>query len=91
MLLNGFPKTALEICRIALRLFKGKFLRFMSGWKDQGQDRKGALKPEDSNVNFAVPSRQCFEESYLDKKLRVVPVYLNIKLVHEDDTAIEDI
>ncbi|KAH3780401.1 hypothetical protein DPMN_158215 [Dreissena polymorpha] len=42
----------------------------MSGWKNQGQARQGAFKPEDSSINFAVPSRSCLEESFLAQKIK---------------------
>ncbi len=46
-----------------LRLFHGKFLRFMSGPKGsghitEGMGTHGALSPQMSKVNFIVPSRQ---------------------------------
>ena len=49
--------------RTGLQLFKGKFLRFMSGLKNEGQvvsksTTRGNYSPLDSQINFAVPSRE---------------------------------
>ncbi|VDI01697.1 Hypothetical predicted protein [Mytilus galloprovincialis] len=48
--------------RVGLKLFKGKFVRFMSGIKNKGQlDIKGKYNPSDSKINFAVPNRQVLD------------------------------
>ena len=52
------------------KLFKGKFLRFMSGIKNLGQNAKVLTKPENSCINFAVPSRQCLEDTFMSEKLQ---------------------
>ena len=43
-----------QFWRIGYKLFKGKFLRFMGGLKNQGQCGKGYERPSDSLINFAV-------------------------------------
>ena len=75
---------------IGLKLFKGKFLRYMSGWKNQGQNAKGITKPEHSCINFAVPSRQCLEDSNISDKLKnVQPGILDdmFKLISNSDST----
>jgi hypothetical protein len=52
--------------RVGMKLFKGKFLRFMSGLKNKGQVSNyiydlGICRSSDSKVNFAVPSRQILD------------------------------
>ncbi|KAK7507914.1 hypothetical protein BaRGS_00000879 [Batillaria attramentaria] len=51
-----------QFWRTGFRLFKGRFLRFMSGWKNQGQGR-GKTSPEMSAVNFAVPDPVTLQDS----------------------------
>ncbi|CAG2201473.1 unnamed protein product [Mytilus edulis] len=46
-----------QFWREGLKLFKGRFLRFMSGMKNQGQDIQRHFNPEDSAINFAVPDQ----------------------------------
>ena len=50
--------------RVGLKLFKGKFLRFMSGMKNSGQDIAGqtSYKASESYVNFAVPDRKILDK-----------------------------
>ena len=53
----------LQFWRIGYKLFKGKFLRFMSGPKSCGHivgdtESRGKFSPEESQVNFIVPSFQ---------------------------------
>lgn len=55
-----YPET-LQFWRIGQKLFHGRFLRCMSGPKNQGQILQGATyrglyDPQESTVNFAVPS-----------------------------------
>ena len=50
-----------------MKLFKGKFLRFMSGLKNAGQEDKesrysGNYSPMESQVNFAVPKRTVLDK-----------------------------
>lgn len=77
-----------QFWRIGLKLFKGKFLRFMGGWKNQGQNANGCTKPEDSVINFAVPHRNSLEDTGLGAKLKYVkPAILQemIELVSNSD------
>ena len=53
--------------RVGLKLFKGKFLRFMSGMKNRGQQDidetvQNTYKPSESLVNFAVPDRKILDK-----------------------------
>ena len=53
--------------RVGLKLFKGKFLRFMSGMKNRGQQDidvtvQNTYKPSESLVNFAVPDRKVLDK-----------------------------
>jgi hypothetical protein len=53
--------------RVGMKLFKGKFLSFMSGLKNKGQASNsiydpGKCRSSDSKINFAVPSRQILDE-----------------------------
>ena len=53
--------------RIGLKLFKGRFIRFMGGLKNIGQGEtdgvnQGLYQPSESKINFAVPSRQVLDE-----------------------------
>ena len=55
------PET-FKFWQIGYRIFHGKFLRFMSGLRSSGQvldssSEKGLFDPAESNINFAVPSR----------------------------------
>ena len=60
-----YPESSKLFWRVGYKLFHGGFIRFMSGGKSEGQlveqadDEHGStsneLKPDDSNVNFAVP------------------------------------
>ncbi|XP_060589874.1 uncharacterized protein LOC132745056 [Ruditapes philippinarum] len=70
---------------IGLKLFKGKFLRFMSGWKNQGQSNHN---PSESSINFAVPSRGYLENSFMSDKFKnMQPGILHdmINLISESD------
>ena len=75
--------------KIGMKLFKGKFLRFMSGMKSKGQciNTCESFDPALSSINFAVPNRNCLEDSNVSKELRDVKpgILLDmIKLVHDD-------
>ena len=62
----------------------------MSGMKNLGQNAKGLTKPENSCINFAVPSRQCLEDTFMSEKLQnIKPGILEhmIHLVSKDDIA----
>ena len=77
--------------RIGLKLFKGRFLRFMSGWKNQGQELKGDIRPADSVINFAVPSLSCLQESNLAEKLKQSRPGMfedMIELIKKDDVSL---
>ena len=55
-----YPETV-QFWRIGQKLFHGRFLRFMSGPKNQGQivqgsTYRGVYDTKESNINFAVPS-----------------------------------
>ena len=57
-----FPETV-KFWQIGHRLFHGKFLRFMSGLRNtgnilDGSSERGRIEPLNSQINFAVPSRQ---------------------------------
>ena len=69
-----FQKETLRFWEVGYRLFRGKFLRFMSGPRGLGQvisggKSKGQCTPGDSLINFAVPSQQTLSNKSLD------PVY----------------
>ena len=56
-----------RFCRVGLKLFKGKLLRFMSGMKNCGQQDidetvQNTYKPSESLVNFAVPERKILDK-----------------------------
>ena len=56
-----------QFWRVGMKLFKGKFMRFMSGLKNAGQEESelgfsGNYNPMDSKVNFAVPSRRILDK-----------------------------
>lgn len=62
-----YSEDVRKFWRVGLKLFKGKFIRFMSGLKNSGQlyddiDKRGLFKPSDSKINFAVPSRSILEK-----------------------------
>ena len=53
--------------RLGLKLFKGRFLKFMGGLKNTGQSKMkgvihGSYAPSESKNNFAVPSRRVLDE-----------------------------
>jgi hypothetical protein len=53
--------------RTGHKLFKGKFLRFMSGMKstgslNEGVSERGMYDPQQSEINFTVPSRSVLEK-----------------------------
>lgn len=80
-----FPET-LQFWQIGLCLFHGKFIRFMSGTKNQGQilnqtSEKGYFDPACSFIPFAVPS-----QTTLHKSLSNNPQYLpgiNLDLIEQ--------
>jgi len=80
-----FPET-LQFWQIGLRLFHGKFIRFMSGTKNQGQildqtSEKGYFDPACSFINFAVPSQTTLHTSFSNN-----PQYLpgiNLDLIEQ--------
>ncbi len=54
--------------RTGYKLFKGKFLKFMGGFKNigniiAGQCKRGIYNPMESRINFAVPSLEFLNES----------------------------
>ena len=61
----------LQFWKIGQRLFHSRFLRFMSGPKNQGQvcsgfTNRGEYEPEHSTINFAVPSLKVLNKSDTD-------------------------
>ena len=61
-----YSEDTKKFWRVGLKLFRGKFLRFMSGMKNKGQltgetYSSGVYKPSDSQVNFAVPNRSVLD------------------------------
>ncbi|XP_053404619.1 uncharacterized protein LOC128558653 [Mercenaria mercenaria] len=72
-----FQSETLKFWEVGYRLFKGKFLRFMSGPRSTGQvvsgeQSKGYCSSIESNVNFAVPSLSVLNQESLD------PIYPGI-------------
>lgn len=58
-----YPAESMEFWKIMYRLFHGKALRFMSGIKSYGHASKGEenighYDPQNTHINFAVPSIQ---------------------------------
>ena len=56
-----YPQT-IQFWEVGMRLFHGKFIRFMSGLRNTGQvinqmSEKGYYDPSTSKINFAVPSQ----------------------------------
>ncbi|CAG2226539.1 unnamed protein product [Mytilus edulis] len=77
-----------QFWRVGLKLFKGRFLRFMSGMKNQGQDIQRHLNPEDSAINFAVPDRKSLDGSDISETLKnLTPRIFHemIDMLHEHD------
>lgn len=63
-----YTSTVKLFWRTGYRLFKNKFLHFMSGWKNSGDiihgdATTGCCAPEDSRINFAVPSAESIRMS----------------------------
>ena len=61
-----YSEDVKKFWRVGLILFKGKFLRFMSGMKNKGQLTDEHVncriyKPFESKVNFAVPNRNILD------------------------------
>ena len=57
-----YSPNVVKFWRIGYRLFHGKFLRFMGGYKNLGQGGR-ELRPVDSKINFAVPNvKQLFAQ-----------------------------
>ena len=66
-----YSEKVKEFWRTGLRLFHGRFLRFMGGPKNKGQilhneASPGLQKPEEAKVNFIVPDRRVLVD---DKKI----------------------
>lgn len=77
-----------QFWRIGLKLFKGKFLRFMSGMKNKGQDVSRLISPEESSINFAVPDRNCLENLQVASELKnLKPKIIKemIQIVNDND------
>ena len=53
-----YSQTALKFFWLGKKLFGGRFVRFMSGLKNETDLLKGntSLNPKDSRINFACPS-----------------------------------
>ena len=62
-----YPEETKIFWRVGMKLFKGKFLRYMSGLKNAGQGDmesrcSGLYNPMESQVNFAVPKRAVLDK-----------------------------
>ena len=60
-----------EFWEVGYRLFKGKFIRFMSGPRSSGnivkeKEERGQCSSSDSRINFAVPSLQSLSKQKLE-------------------------
>lgn len=53
-----YTQEVKQFWKVGGKLFKGNFLRFMGGWKNQGQASLGNFHPSASSVNFIVPDRK---------------------------------
>ena len=76
-----------QFWRIGYKLFKGRFLRFMSGMKNQGQE--GPLKPSESAINFVVPDVKSLEYTEFSNSLKNVEPRIfteMIEMLDKDDT-----
>ena len=65
-----FRSETKKFWEVGYRLFRGKFLRFMSGPRNQGQiidgsTSRGNCTPTTSKINFAVPSMQALVQDKL--------------------------
>ncbi|VDI80060.1 Hypothetical predicted protein [Mytilus galloprovincialis] len=86
-----YSQDVKQFWKVGHELFKGKFLRFMAGWKNQGQEAKGHTKPEESVINFAVPDRKYLDSTELSHKLKnIQPGILNemIELIYADSCCL---
>lgn len=77
--------------RTGLRLFGGRFLRFMGGPKNKGQiicseSLPGSYNPENSKVNFVVPDRRtiCDDEKFVSANKPCI-LYKMINKVSQSD------
>ena len=69
-----FRSETRQFWEVGYRLFKGKFLRFMSGPRNLGQiisgsNQRGRCLPQDSKINFAIPAINNLNED------RLLPIY----------------
>lgn len=55
-----YSEDCLKFWKVMYRLFHGQSLRFMAGMKSEysGSDSRGEYSPENSSINFAVPSQK---------------------------------
>ena len=73
--------------RVGFKLFKGRFLRFMCGMKNQGQD--GCLKPSESAINFVVPDKKSLEGTDVSDSLKCIDpgiLQIMIGMLNDDDS-----
>jgi hypothetical protein len=59
-----------QFWHVGQNFVKGKFLRIMSGWKNQGQDSKGLSRRVHSTINCAVPDSRCLDDAPMVNKMR---------------------
>ncbi|XP_071137033.1 uncharacterized protein [Mytilus edulis] len=86
-----YSQDVKQFWKVGHELFKGKFLRFMAGWKNQGQEAKGHTKPDESVINFAVPDRKYLDSTELSHKLKnIQPGILDemIELIYDDSCCL---
>ena len=73
--------------RVGFKLCKGRFLRFMCGMKNQGQD--GCLQPSESAINFVVPDKKSLEGTDVSDSLKGIDpgiLQIMIGMLNDDDS-----
>jgi hypothetical protein len=88
-----YTEQTLSFWKVGYKLFHGKFLRFMGGPKSEGQvigkdSTIGNLDPQDSHINFAVPSPAILRESgHVNAEIAPGILYANLDLKAEITTS----
>ena len=94
--LMRYNKSTKDFWRLGYRLFHGRFLRFMSGFKHigsivDGRTARGVFNPQASRVNFAVPDvsiiRSLSRSEYAE---RIKPRVLNTMLDKISTNSVEN-
>ena len=80
-----YSENCMKFWKVMFRLFHGKALRFMSGIKSSGQclsniTTKVVFDPQDTSVNFAVPSINALNK--FDMKKADIPAELSPGIIH---------